>query len=352
MMSRRSQFQIFPDVVEEASPSLVHIEVTYGGDGGESFSGLGSGFIVESDGIILTNAHVIDKQMANIMVTLQDGRVLQGTVLHIDVGADLATIGISASDLPTMKLGVGSNSRPGEWVIAMGSPHGLSNTITTGVVSHISRNSAELAKFGLRGSTIPEFIQTDASITLGNSGGPLINLDGEVIGINTLGMKNIPGISFAIPIDYAKDFLVRSKKYHINWACLMESCLRKVSLSQNDPNLPRTFMPQVDPYIVSIEAHCGQVALYKFCEVKVDWEKTEVEGTLLLYQREADPQYGFTIINHLSLDDPVELITKDLYFQLQSPFLFYKNNASEIFGIRFQDKVCLVSRISHQDQKY
>ena len=225
IMSRRNQFQIFPDVVEKASPSLVHIEVTYEGDGGEILSGLGSGFIVESDGVILTNAHVINEHMAVIMVTLQDGRVMEGTVLDIDVGADLATLRISASDLPTMKLGVSKNARPGEWVIAMGSPRGLSNTITAGVVSNVSRNSAELVKlFGFRGSTIPELIQTDASLNPGNSGGPLINLDGEVIAINTWGKEDSPGISFAIPIDYAKDFLERSTEYQMIWAWNFHCC--------------------------------------------------------------------------------------------------------------------------------
>ena len=90
---------------------------------------------------------------------------------------------------------------------------------------------------------------------------------------------------------------------------------------------------------MSIEGHSGQVALYKFNGGKQDWEKTQVEGTLFVYRREADPQYGFTIMNRLSMDNLVEPITKDLDFQLQSPFLLYRNHASEIFGIWFYEKV-------------
>ena len=159
--------------------------------------GMGSGFIVDANGTILTNAHVVEGA-DEVRVRLADRREFKGKVVGADKPSDIAVVKIDAKDLPTVRLGDPSKIRVGEWVLAIGSPFGFENTVTAGIVSATSRSLPE-------GTYVP-FIQTDAAVNPGNSGGPIFNLQGEVIGIasqiysRTGGYQ---GLAFAIPIDVA-----------------------------------------------------------------------------------------------------------------------------------------------------
>jgi serine protease Do len=163
--------------------------------------GLGSGFIVSPDGFIVTNAHVVENA-EEITVRLTDKRELTAKVVGVDTRSDVAVIKVDASGLPVMKIGDTKKLRVGEWVIAIGSPFGFANTVTAGIVSATSRENLS----GDPNLDAVPFIQTDVAVNPGNSGGPLLNMRGEVVGINSQIFSrtgSFAGISFAIPIDYA-----------------------------------------------------------------------------------------------------------------------------------------------------
>lgn len=157
--------------------------------------GVGSGFLIDPAGLIVTNHHVT-RGVSEITVTLADGRRFQGRMIGHDAGTDLALVKVEAQGLPTLTFADPQDVRVGEWVVAIGSPLGLSTTVTAGIVSALKRSVAISERV--------EFLQTDAPINPGNSGGPLLNLKGEVIGINTAIAARAQGIGFAIPVETAR----------------------------------------------------------------------------------------------------------------------------------------------------
>jgi serine protease Do len=164
--------------------------------------GLGSGFIVSQDGYVLTNAHVVAGD-GEVTVRLADAkREFKARVIGADERTDIALLKIEATGLPTVKLGKAEKLQPGEWVVAIGSPFGFENTITAGIVSATGRS--------LPAETYVPFIQTDVAVNPGNSGGPLMNLAGEVVGVNSMIYSQTGGymgVSFAIPIEVALDVM-------------------------------------------------------------------------------------------------------------------------------------------------
>ena len=214
-------------VVERVAPTVVRIDTEtvekvvspFSGDGldglfgfmfGKGFEGgtrivpgTGSGFIVSADGYVVTNYHVI-KGAKTIKVTLTDGREFNATVVGGDEQSDVAVLKIDATGLPFAKLGNSSGLKAGQWVIAIGNPYGFDHTVTAGIVSATGRS----LRSG-NGTTLAtgDLIQTDAAINSGNSGGPLLDLAGNVVGINTAIIPYAQGMGFAIAIDSVKTTL-------------------------------------------------------------------------------------------------------------------------------------------------
>jgi serine protease Do len=210
----------FADVAERINPSVVNIDAASRGgrgnarrrtdetsDGQRDFElprqGSGSGFIIDRQGYILTNYHVIE-EADRITVTLADGRALRGELVGSDPAIDVALIKVSgAGEMPEAPLGNSDDLRVGEWVCAIGNPLGYVHSVTVGVVSFIGRK--------LFDASLDDYIQTDAAINFGNSGGPLLNARGEVIGINSAISARASNIGFAVPINQAAAILSQLK---------------------------------------------------------------------------------------------------------------------------------------------
>jgi Do/DeqQ family serine protease len=220
-------------VAHNVAPSVVNIQTEatirrrevdpffdpFGLFGGQTRSytaqSLGSGFVWSSDGIIVTNNHVVEGA-SRISVMFSDGTQLSAKLIGVDPDSDLAVLRVDAKKLSPAPIGTSADLLIGETVVAVGNPFGLSGSVTTGVVSALGRSVPSKEE----GRTFTDFIQTDASINPGNSGGPLLNIEGKVIGINVAIYAQAQGIGFAIPVDRAKKViqdLLRYGQVHSAW---------------------------------------------------------------------------------------------------------------------------------------
>lgn len=213
---------LFSKLAEELSPAVVNIRIMQkvpvpyqdypwaspkkGRNGQPPMEerGEGSGFIINKDGYILTNAHVVSGS-DEIQVALANGKLFKGKVIGMDRVTDIALVKIDAPyALPVLPLGDSAHLKPGEWVMAIGSPFGLEQTVTAGIVSGKGRS--------LGASPYDDYIQTDTSINPGNSGGPLINIYGEVVGINAAILAQGQGLGFSVPVNLVKMLLPQIKE--------------------------------------------------------------------------------------------------------------------------------------------
>lgn len=187
------------NAVEKVKSSVVKIERIVSKNNREVVEGSGSGFMISSDGYLFTNSHVIHKA-ARLRVILHDGTVCQAELVGEDTVTDLAIIKISANEFSPAGLGDSEQLKVGQLVIAIGNPLGFQHTVTAGIVSALGRTMQSFS-----GNMVDCMIQTDAALNPGNSGGPLINADGEVVGVNTAIINGAQGLCFSVSINTAKE---------------------------------------------------------------------------------------------------------------------------------------------------
>lgn len=239
--------QLIIDAVEKTKNAVVKISVFKTIKGQLRPAGAGSGFIFSSDGLVFTNSHVVHGA-EKIMVSLLNENEIEGIIVGEDPDTDLAILKISSEGYSVAKLGDASKLQIGQFVIAIGNPYGYQHTVTTGVVSALGRTLQTQS-----GRLVDNVIQSDAALNPGNSGGPMINTDGEVIGVNTAIIQGAQGLSFSVDIDTAKaiaEQLLRNGKVFKAYMGIMLQEVNinpKIKTHYNIANKKGLFVARIEP---------------------------------------------------------------------------------------------------------
>jgi len=296
-------------VLAAVAPTVVQIEIETGD--GVFGGGQGTGFIISSEGQVVTNAHVVENA-TEIQVMLYDGSVLEAELVQQDPTRDLAVLQIEGEDLPAARLGLSADVEVGDEVLAIGNALGLGDTptVTTGIVSALER------ELQLSGSRLTRLIQTDAAINPGNSGGPLVNANGEVIGVNTAIAGNAEGIGFAISIDHARPVIETLQTGEVPKRPLLGVNIIDVEMLDETSRNQYDISEEVEQGVVIValvEDGAANAAGLNIGEVVTEFDGKEIKSVQDLVAAVRDSQIGRIVkVTVISNDGTVRKVNVEL----------------------------------------
>ena len=296
-------------VLAAVAPTVVQIEIETGD--GVFGGGQGTGFIISSEGQVVTNAHVVETA-TDIQVMLYDGSVLEAELVQQDPTRDLAVLQIEGEDLPAARLGLSADVEVGDEVLAIGNALGLGDTptVTTGIVSALER------ELQLSGSRLTRLIQTDAAINPGNSGGPLVNANGEVIGVNTAIAGNAEGIGFAISIDHARPVIETLQTGEVPKRPLLGVNIIDVEMLDETSRNQYDISEEVEQGVVIValvEDGAANAAGLNIGEVVTEFDGKEIKSVQDLVAAVRDSQIGRIVkVTVISNDGTVRKVNVEL----------------------------------------
>ena len=296
-------------VLAAVAPTVVQIEIETGD--GVFGGGQGTGFIISSEGQVVTNAHVVENA-TDIQVMLYDGSLLEAELVQQDPTRDLAVLQIEGEDLPAARLGLSADVEVGDEVLAIGNALGLGDTptVTTGIVSALER------ELQLSGSRLTRLIQTDAAINPGNSGGPLVNANGEVIGVNTAIAGNAEGIGFAISIDHARPVIETLQTGEVPKRPLLGVNIIDVEMLDETSRNQYDISEEVEQGVVIValvEDGAANAAGLNIGEVVTEFDGKEIKSVQDLVAAVRDSQIGRIVkVTVISNDGTVRKVNVEL----------------------------------------